>query len=61
MNIWNKFLTALRGVANETSEAIIDTQAIRIMEQEIRDAKDHLDNAKEVCAEIVKDNLWNHK
>jgi phage shock protein A len=38
MSIWNKLVTALRGGANEVGEAIVDGQALRILDQEIRDA-----------------------
>ena len=35
MNIWSKMMTALRGGVNEAGEAIIDSQALRILDQEI--------------------------
>lgn len=38
MNVWSKLLTALRGGANEMGEAMVDSQALRILDQEIRDA-----------------------
>ncbi len=38
MSIWNKLMTAIRGGATEVGEAIIDQQALRILDQEIRDA-----------------------
>lgn len=38
MNVWSKLLTALRGGANEMGEAVVDSQALRILDQEIRDA-----------------------
>lgn len=37
-----KLFTALRGGANEAVEAVADTQAIRILDQEMRDAKKEL-------------------
>lgn len=37
-----KIWTALRGAANEGTEAIADSQAIRILDQEMRDAKKEL-------------------
>ncbi len=57
MNILNKLLTALRGVANETGEAIVDAQGIRILEQEVRDAKGHLEQAKENLTEVIAEQM----
>lgn len=57
MNILAKLLTALRGVATETGESIIDIHAIRIMEQELRDAKDQLDIAKEGLTEVIAEQM----
>ena len=57
MNILNKLLTALRGAATETGEAIVDAQGIRILEQEIRDAKDHLEQAKENLTEVIAEQM----
>lgn len=38
-----KLFTALRGGANEAVDAVVDTQAIRILDQEVRDAKKELE------------------
>ncbi|AWV06024.1 PspA/IM30 family protein [Marilutibacter maris] len=53
MNIWSKLLTALRGGANEVGESIIDGQALRILDQEIRDSDAELRRSKEALAEIM--------
>lgn len=53
MGVWGKLLTALRGGAHEAGEAIIDTQALRILDQEIRDADAELRKSKEALAEIM--------
>jgi len=53
MNIWSKMITALRGGVNEAGEAIIDTQALRILDQEIRDAGEELNKSKDGLAEII--------
>lgn len=53
MNIWSKLLTALRGGANEVGEALVDGQALRILEQEIRDADTQLHKSKEALAQIM--------
>ena len=39
-------MTAVRGGASEVGEAIVDSNATRIFEQEIRDAENHLTKAK---------------
>ena len=46
MNVWSKLMTALRGGTNELGESIIDTQALRILDQEVRDAAEELKNSK---------------
>jgi len=46
MSIFKKILTAVRGGASEAGEAIVDSQALRILDQEIRDAGNELDKAK---------------
>jgi len=53
MNIWSKMITALRGGVNEAGEAIIDTQALRILDQEIRDASEELNKSKDGLASII--------
>lgn len=53
MNILNKLLTAIRGSARELGEAVVDTQSMRIFEQEIEDSKASLAEAKEGLTEIV--------
>jgi phage shock protein A len=53
MNIWAKMMTALRGGVNEAGEAIVDTQALRILDQEIRDASEELKQSKDSLAAII--------
>ncbi len=53
MAIFSKLVTALRGGINDAGEAIIDTQALRILDQEIRDADVELKQAKESLANIM--------
>lgn len=53
MNVWSKLLTALRGGANEMGEAMVDSQALRILDQEIRDAGGELRKSKEALAGIM--------
>lgn len=53
MNIWAKMITALRGGATEAGEAIVDNQALRILDQEVRDAYEELKQSKDSLAEIM--------
>ena len=52
MGFFSKLLTAFRGATTEAGDAILDTQAIRILEQELRDAKKHLDEAKVIAEQM---------
>ncbi len=52
MNIWKKLVTALRGGASEVGEAIVDANAIRILEQEQRDADAAVLTARNSLIEI---------
>ena len=47
MGVLRDMLTALKGGANEVGEAIVDANAIRILEQEIRDAEAAIGSAKQ--------------
>jgi phage shock protein A len=53
MNIWAKMMTALRGGVNEAGESIVDSQALRILDQEVRDAAEGLKKSKDSLAEIM--------
>ncbi len=53
MNIWAKMMTALRGGVNEAGEAVVDSQALRILDQEVRDASEALKQSKDSLAEIM--------
>jgi phage shock protein A len=46
MSIFGDIVTAIRGGVNEAGEAIVDSQAIRIYEQEIREAETAIEKAK---------------
>lgn len=53
MSILKKLFTAVRGAATEAGEAIADNQALRILDQEIRDADNELRNAKDSLAQVM--------
>ena len=57
MSIFNKLVTAVRGGVTEAGEAIIDSQAIRILEQELRDSKSALEDAKTGLTEIIAEKM----
>lgn len=62
MGIWGKLVTAVRGGATEVGEAIVDNQALRILDQEIRDADSELHKSKTALANIMaKHRLANDK
>lgn len=53
MSVWKKLLTAVKGGANEAAEAVADSQALRILDQEIREAKDELRRSDESLTKIM--------
>ncbi|NOX92510.1 MAG: PspA/IM30 family protein [Gammaproteobacteria bacterium] len=57
MSIFKKLLTAVRGGATEVGEAVVDSQAIRILEQELRDSKKALNDAKTGLTSIMAEKM----
>jgi phage shock protein A len=57
MSIFSKLITAVRGGATEVGEAIVDTQAIRILDQELRDSKEALNDAKTNLTVIMAEKM----
>ncbi|MEO0729575.1 MAG: PspA/IM30 family protein [Pseudomonadota bacterium] len=55
MSVWMKLVTAVRGGANEAAEAVADNQALRILDQEIRDAETALRKARADLAGLMAD------
>ena len=53
MSLFKKIITAIRGGAREAGEAIVEANSIRIFEQEIKDAKHHLDKAKQDLTSVM--------
>jgi phage shock protein A len=53
MSVWKKLFTAVKGTANEAAQAVVDTQAIKILEQEIREAKDELRKSDHARTQIL--------
>jgi len=52
-SIWSKLLTAIRGGATEVGEAVVDSQSLRILDQEIRDSDNELRKAKDALTDIM--------
>lgn len=57
MSIFKKIMTAIRGGASEVGEAIVDSNATRIFEQEIRDAENHLTKAKRDLTGVMAEQM----
>ena len=53
MSLLQKIFTAARGAATEAGEAVVDNQALRILDQEIRDAGVELRKAKDALTEVM--------
>lgn len=53
MNVWNKLLTAVRGGVNDLGEGLVDSQALRILDQEIREADEELKKSREALASMM--------
>ena len=51
--LWHRLVTAVRGGVNELGEAIADTQALRILDQEIRDNDAELHRVRTALAETM--------
>lgn len=53
MSVWKKLVTAVKGGATEAAQAVADGQAIRILEQEIREAKEELRKSDHARTQIL--------
>lgn len=53
MSVWRKLVTAIKGGATEAAQSVVDGQAIRILEQEIREAKDELRKSDHARTQIL--------
>lgn len=57
MSILKKLFTAMRGAANDAGEAIVDNQALRILDQEMREARQNLSRAKESLTLVMAEQM----
>ena len=53
MSVWGKLFSAVRGGVNEAAESVADAQALRTLDQEIRDADTALRKARADLAGIM--------
>lgn len=53
MSVWKKLVTAVKGGVNEAAEAVADSQALRILDQEIREAKEELRKSDYALTQII--------
>ncbi|MGI0118886.1 PspA/IM30 family protein [Zooshikella sp. RANM57] len=53
MSVWKKLFTAIKGGANEAAEAVADSQALRILDQEMREAKEQLRKSESSLTTIL--------
>jgi len=53
MSLLKKIFTAMRGGAREVGEAVVDANAIRILEQEVKDAENHIAKAKQDLTTVI--------
>ncbi len=53
MNVWSKLLTAVRGGVNDFGEGLVESQALRILDQEIREADEELKKSREALASMM--------
>jgi len=53
MSTLNKLVTAIRGGVTEVGEALADSQALRILDQEIRDASEELKQSNNALAAMI--------
>ena len=53
MNLISKMMTMVRGHATEAAQAVVDDQALTILDQEIRDAEKELGEARSHLADVM--------
>lgn len=53
MSIFSKLITLLRGTAHETGQKAVDANALRILDQEMRDAGAQLTRSREELTKLM--------
>ncbi|QEM81540.1 PspA/IM30 family protein [Halomonas binhaiensis] len=53
MSVWKKLFTAVKGGVNDAAENVADGQALRILDQEIREAREELKRSDHALTQII--------
>ena len=53
MSVWKKLISAVKGGVNEAAESVADNQALRILDQEIREANEELRKSDHALTHII--------
>jgi len=53
MDVLSKVVTAIKGGLSEAGDAIVDSQALRILDQEIREAAEEVDQSRDALASTI--------
>ncbi len=53
MSVWTRLFSAIKGGVNDAAEAAADSQALRILDQEIREAESELRRSEESLTTII--------
>ncbi|MBQ0756083.1 MAG: PspA/IM30 family protein [Amphritea sp.] len=53
MSVWKRLMSAVKGGVNEAAESVADNQALRILDQEIREAKEELRRSDQSLTQIM--------
>ncbi len=61
MSLLKKIFTAVRGGAREAGESIVDANAIRILDQEVKDAETHIAKAKQDLTTVMAKEMQSNR
>lgn len=61
MSVWRKLVTAVKGTANEAAEAVVDANLLKILDQEMREAKGAIAKARDEKARMTANRIMKEK
>tara|TARA_R110001583_G_scaffold4877_1_gene27414 strand:+ start:1585 stop:2274 length:690 start_codon:yes stop_codon:yes gene_type:complete len=62
MSVWTRLFSALKGNVNEAAESVADSQALTILDQEMRETREEIRKSEQSLTSIVaKEKLTQHK
>ncbi|AFO86056.1 PspA/IM30 family protein [Phaeobacter inhibens] len=61
MSVWRKLVAAIKGSANEAAEAVVDANLLKILDQEMREAKDAIGKARDEKARMTASKIMKEK